>query len=387
MKLINYLLLLNFITGYSYAQPASPSCIANDEKINHEYSKAKELNTILEEVVKHGVPGVSIAVHSPQGWWQASAGFAKLETQTAMEPCHLLFLQSISKTYMAVAILRLYEQGKINLDEPITKYLSPQLSAHITTAEKITVKMLLNHTSGIPEYNLQPKYITYLLQHPRHYFAPEDYLKYIHQKPLDFAPGSNYSYRNTNYLLLALIGDAITGDHANFIRKNIFKPLEVTQTFYRGDSGYLNYPSLVNSYWDRHSNGIVENASELQNHNVVSLIGDDGIVTTPLEAVTFLKGLIEGKLLSITTLELMKSWVNDRKGNPTYGLGLDHAAFAGHKAYGHSGGGIGAGCQLYFFPEKNVYVFLGINLGTVTDSPLHIEMTKAIDQLYEVILR
>ncbi len=385
MKLALIILFFQ-ITLRTQAQEFPAYCNWNEENSSKNYTKANELNTVLNNLVSHGVPGIAMAVYSSEGWWQSSAGFAKIETQTLMQPCHLQYIQSIAKTYMAVAILKLHEEGKINLDDPITKYLPQKISDHISNAYKITIKMLLNHTSGIPEYNSQPVYITYLLQHPAHYYEPEDYLKYIHDKPLDFTPGSKYSYRNTNYLLLSLVGDYITGNHANYIRESIFKSLQLKQTFYSGDSGYLNYSNLVNSYWDRNSNGILENASVLQNYNVKALVGDDGIVTTPMEAVIFLKALMEGKLISNASLELMKSWVNDRKGNSTYGLGLDYATFVGYKAFGHSGGGIGAGCQLYFFPDKNVFVFLGINLGTVTESPLNEINAKTIDKIYSTIL-
>jgi D-alanyl-D-alanine carboxypeptidase len=296
-------------------------------------------------------------------------------------------VQSISKTYLAVAILKLAEQGKINLDDPITKYLSAKVNKNISGAEKITIRMLLNHTSGIPEYNSVPSYISYLLQCSEHRFTPEDYLSYIKGKPVTFLPGTKYSYRNTNYVVLALIADAITGSHEKFIRETIFAPLSLTHTFYHGDTGYLDYPELVNAYWDRYSNGIVENASALQRNNVRVLVGDDGIVTTSVEALKFLKALMEAKLISSSSLALMKTWVNDARGNPTYGLGLDHATFAGHTGYGHSGGGLGAGCQLYFFPEKGVYVFVAINLGTVTQSPLHDAVTQTLNKIYEILLQ
>lgn len=351
------------------------------------FSREAGLKQAIQELTTLGVPGCAMTVYSDEGWYSTAAGFAKLEDQTPMQTCHLQYLQSVSKTYMAVAILKLHEQGKISLDEPITRYLPEAASHYITDADKITVRMLLNHTSGIPEYNMAPAYVSYLLQHPDHLYVPVDYLKYIQGKPLDFTPGSKYSYRNTNYVLLALMADAMTGDHAKFIEEVIFKPLGLTHTFYRGQSGYLNYPELVNGYWDRHSDGIVENASQLQRNNVASLVGDDGIVTTPEEAVKFLKGLMEGKLISPVTLELMKSWVNDSKGNPTYGLGLDYTTFLGEPAYGHSGGGIGAGCQLYYFPGKNVYVFVAINLGTVTDSPLHESAGKVVDKVYAALLK
>jgi D-alanyl-D-alanine carboxypeptidase len=376
---------ISFI-GYSQQVPIV-TCSNRLENINANYSKAKELQAIIEELVKLGVPGASIAVYSPEGWWASSAGFAKIEDKTLMQPCHLLHLQSIAKTYMAVSILKLVEQEKIDLNQPITKYLPTKFSNYISTPGKITVKMLLNHTSGVPEYNFAPAYVACLLQHPTYFHQPVEYLKYTDKKPLDFAPGSKYSYRNTNYVLLSMIADAVTGDHAKFIRETIFNQLGLTQTFYRGSEGYINYPTLVNSYWDRHSDGVIENVTMLQNNNVASLVGDDGIVTTPIEAIKFLKDLLEEKIISKASLDTMKTWVNDKKGNPTYGLGLDYATFAGHNGYGHSGGGIGAGCQLYYFPDKDIYVFAGINLGTITESPLQEAEGKVIEKIYSVLLK
>lgn len=362
------------------------SCVSGAENINANYTKQRRIQESLDLIVTQGVPGVSMALYSSEGWWTGTAGYAKLETKTQMQSCHLLYLQSVAKTYMAVAILKLYELGKIDLEKPISSYLPANITRYISHAETITVKMLLNHTSGVPEYNLIPAYITKLLQEPDHYFEPIDYLKYIDGKPPTFEPGSKFSYRNTNYVILSLIADQLTGDHAQFITDTIFKPLGLVQTYYRGAAGYLNYPELVNAYWDRHSDGIIENASILQRNNVLALVGDDGIVTTPIEAVKFLRGLLEGKLLAEPTVNLMKTWVNDGNGNPTYGLGLDHSELVGHFGYGHSGGGIGAGCQLYYFPENDLYIFIGINLGTVTDSPIHKKAVGTLDQIYKILL-
>lgn len=381
-----FLLVLYLASCSIYKQDLEISRCDDGEIVNRQYSKASKLQLTLQELVKQGVPGVAMAVYSDEGWWSYATGFSKLEDQVPMQTCHLQYLQSISKTYMAVAVLKLYEQAKIELDVPFTRYLPEKYSRYITDAGKITVRMLLNHTSGIPEYNSAPAYVSYLLQHPQHEFVPEDYLTYIEGKPLDFEPGSKYSYRNTNYVILALLTDAVTGDHATFFRKTIFQPLGLTQSFYRGDRGYLTYTTIPNSYWDRYSDGILENASQLQRNNVAALVGDDGIVATPVEAIKFLKGLMEGQLLADTTMALMQTWVPDAQGMPTYGLGLDRAMLAGYEAYGHSGGGIGAGCQLYYFPAKNIYFFTGINLGTVTDSPIHEKVRKAVDKIHEVLL-
>ncbi|SHG26031.1 serine hydrolase domain-containing protein [Flagellimonas flava] len=351
------------------------------------FVRAEALDEAMGKLVRNGVPGAAIAVFSDNGWWYTAKGFSRIEDKTPLRICNLQYLQSVAKTYHAVAILKLHEQGKIDLDKPITDYLPKNISGYISEAGKISVKMLLNHTSGIPEYNFNPNYVARLLQTPEYAFTGEDYLGYIRKKPLDFEPGSRYSYRNTNYVLLALILDQITGDHAQCIDDIIFKPLGLSSTFYRNDANFLNYQELVNSYWDRNSTGIVENATYLQRKNVQHMIGDDGIVTTPVEAVKFLKGLMEGQLLSKKTLGLMKQWVKNDKGEFAYGLGLDFVQVGNLEAYGHSGGGIGAGCELYYIPEKNLYYFLAVNLGTVTYSPLHDGIEKIRAEIYSILLQ
>lgn len=350
------------------------------------YSKAPALNAVLKELLEAGIPGYALALYTPGGWWKSAGGFAKIEDSIAMQECHLQYLQSVAKTFMAVGILKLFEQGRIDLQAPITQYLPQHYAQYITGANRITVMMLLNHTSGIPEYNSQPNYVTKLLQHPQQVFASVDYLKFIEGKPLDFEPGTKFSYRNTNYLVLALIADAITGNHGAYLNEVIFKPLNLQHTFYLPETGYTDLSGLVNSYWDRYGNGVVENISDMQLINVASLVGDDGIVSTPEDAVQFLKGLLEGKLLLPGTMALMKTWVNDSHGNPAYGLGLDYARFQGQIAYGHSGGGIGAGCNLYYFPKQDLYIFIAINLGTVTEGVVHTKAKEILDRFYQVLL-
>ena len=350
-------------------------------------SDRAEIQKIMGEIVHLGVPGAVAAIYDKNGLWTYACGYACIEDSTPMQTCYLQYLQSISKMYMAVAIIKLYEAGRINLDSPITAYLPEKIRKNLVDGDKITVNMLLNHTSGLPEYNFAPVYITRLLQNPMRIFKPEEYIENIRGKSLDFEPGSRHSYRNTNYVLLALIADQITGDHGKYMEEEIFRPLGFTHTFYRIKQGNTYDNKLVNSYWDRYGNGIIENISVLQNTNVASMVGDDGIITTPEEAILFLKGLMEGKLVSSSSLDLMQKWALGDDGKPEYGLGLDFTSFDDLPAIGHSGGGLGSGCQLYYVPSKNIYFFLGINLGTVTESPIFDKATPILDNLHKAILQ
>jgi D-alanyl-D-alanine carboxypeptidase len=356
--------------------------------INGHYSKADSLHAIMKRYTDKGIPGVAIAVWSEKdGWWAGAEGYSDVETKTAMQNCNLQYLQSVSKSYMAVAILQLHEQGKIDLDAPITKYLPSKYAAYIKNSSSITVRMLLNHTSGIPEYSDDPTFVSYVVQHPLQQLSTDLILKTIIGKDLLFVPGSRHSYSNTNYELLALIGDEITGDHAKYIAKNIFEKLDLTNTFYRNDAEYLHYRSLVNSYWDVLNTGRPANISSMQRVNVSSYIGDDGIVCTPVDAIKFLKGLVEGRLLSDTSLKQMTTWVNDEQGNPAYGLGLVHFEAGGIKAYGHSGGGIGAGCILLYIPVAGTYIFLATNIGTLFGGDLSEKADQLKDELLATILQ
>jgi len=357
------------------------------EVVETGHSKAPGLQSVMDRYVDIGIPGISVAVYTDEGFWVGASGYAKIEGKIPMQPCHLQFAQSVSKTYMAVAILRLYEMGKITLDAKISDYLPANISSKITNSDKVTVRMLLNHTSGIAEYNSVPKYVTYLLQHPLHKFTTLDYINYIEGKPAQFEPGTKYAYTNTNYELLALIGDYITGGHAKFIRDEIFNKIGAKHSFYHENDSYLDKVELVNTYWDRYSNSTIENCSGMHRANVASLVGDDGIIATPYDFVLFLKALFSNQLLSGPTLNEMLTFVkNPDEENSEYGLGIHKELYNGLITYGHSGGGIGAGCFLTYFPEKGIYFFVAINIGTSVYSPIFDNAEDILDDFYDVLI-
>ena len=355
--------------------------------VNEHYAKSDSLHAIMKRYTKAGLPGVAIAIYSEKdGWWAGAEGYEKVETKSPMQNDNLQYLQSVSKTYMAVAILQLQEQGKIALDVPITKYLPAKYAKHIRNAASITVKMLLNHTSGIPEYSTDPAFVSYVMEHPVQKLTTEFVIGAIAGKEPMFTPGLKHAYCNSNYELLAVIADAITGDHAAYIAKNIFIKLDLKNTFYRNDPQYLHYDKLVNSYWDVLNTGNPANITPIQRANVSSYIGDDGIVCTPVDAIKFLKGLNEGRLISEASLKEMKTWVNGNDGKPVYGLGLEHYEEGGIEAFGHSGGGVGAGCILIYIPIAKTYVFIATNIGTLFAGSLPEKANQLKEQLLGEIL-
>lgn len=339
--------------------------------LNPAFSKAAKLDSILKSYAPSILPGVSIAVYSElEGWWASTAGYANMEQKIPMNNFHLQYLQSVSKMYIAAEILLLNERGKIELDSSITNYLPRKYNQYIKDAEKITVRMLLNHTSGIREYNENPEFLSNVLMHPLQSFSSLNCVKAIANQDLEFAPGSKYRYRNTNYLLLALIGDALTGNHANYINKNIFLPLGLKNSYYSNAPNYLRNLTLPESYWDVFNSGIPINITPFQKMTVECSKGDDGIVCTTVDAVLFLKGLMEGKLLKPESMKEVMHFVKDEKGNNRYGMGMIYFDLEGQPAYGHGGGGVGAGCGLLYIPKFKTYVFFSTNLGVFGEGTL-----------------
>jgi D-alanyl-D-alanine carboxypeptidase len=356
------------------------------DSMNHSHPKAAGLQQVLDKYVAKGLPGVAVSIYSADGYWHGAAGFAKIENKTRMMSCHLQYSQSIAKTYMAVGILKLYESGAVNLDQAITAYLPEEVTSKVSGASKMTVRMLLNHTSGVAEYNDKAAYVTYLLQHPLHKFSSLDYLEYIQGSDVQFVAGSKYKYTNTNYLLLALIADKITGDHAKYLRDHIFVPVGLANSFYHNDENYLRKGELVNSYWDRYSNSQIENCTEMQKTNVGSLVGDDGIIATPVDYVKFLQALMNHQLLSRSTMDQMFTFINNDSDEGAYGLGIHKKEYRGFTEYGHSGGGIGAGSYLAYFPHNQTYLFIAINLGTSVNSPLFDDLDTIVDEVFDALI-
>jgi len=339
--------------------------------LNAEYSKAGAVRAVMEKYVQMGLPGVAIAIHTDEeGWWADAAGCSRTEDKTPMRPEHLHYLQSVAKTFMATVILQLAEAGRLSLDDPISRHLPAWAAGYLKNPGDITVRMLLNHTSGVPEYNFRPGYVSRVILHPLETLSVRENLSYIRNEPPVFPPGSRYAYTNADFEFLSLIADTLTGDHVAYMNEHIFKPLGMTRTRYLRSPADLDGWPVVDSYWDILGTGDPANITPMQKANVASMKGDDGIVCAPVDAVRFILGLMEGKLLTARSLEMMMTTVKNDKGEPVYGLGLSYVQAGGIEAWGHGGGGIGAGCVLLYIPAVKTGLFIATNLGVLLETPL-----------------
>src|SRR5262245_43509683 len=187
---------------------------------------AAALDAELQAAYKPSEPGAAVTVvRDGKTVLRKAYGMASLELAVPMKPEHLFRIGSITKQFTATAILLLAQQGKLGLQDPITKHL-PDYPMHSQT---ITIEHLLTHTSGIRSYTGMPSFWkTMALDAP-----VSDMIDTFKDEPLEFDPGSKWRYNNSGYFLLGAIIEKVAGkSYADFVKESIFSPLGMTHTFY-----------------------------------------------------------------------------------------------------------------------------------------------------------
>jgi len=249
--------------------------------------QSKDIQTELNRAVNNGIAGMIVYVDEGNGL-PAESYAAGLHNQQSRQPAHtdaLFKIASISKLYVAAAVTRLATHGQLDLDTPLLEYL-PQQASQITNAEKITLRMLVQHRSGIANYTDDPAF---------NWFAPFDEasvtaqsLALIYNKPALFEPGAEYAYSNTNYLLLGRIIDKTLGySYRDYIQKEFLQPQGLHHTF-----GVLTeplHPSLMSGYVSGYDD-------DLKHLAFMSPAG--AMVATAEDVALFLRALNDGSLLT-----------------------------------------------------------------------------------------
>ncbi|MEM9648076.1 MAG: serine hydrolase domain-containing protein [Bacteroidota bacterium] len=325
--------------------------------------KLAKIQEYMDDATQEKLVGVSIYIKSPKlGTWIGTSGYSNLEEKTHLNKDNIFGLASIGKMYIAVAVLKLVQEGRIGLDDKIEKYLPAEIIEGFPTAKEVTVRNLLGHTSGLYNYNRNPElnelYLTgnLKLDTLSHMDALRDYAYGIteHTKPL-----GEYKYSSTNYLLLSMIMDKVVPEgHTSYMRRELFEKYGLKDTYYKETPP----ERLVEHYGDINQDGNTENLSAETIETTNWYSGDDGVYSTIEEASRFLQKLMGGEILNKKTLREMMTW-NDEK-DPDYGLGLmADKSFPYKFLMGHSGRGIGITTDLYYFPKQDMTVAIFSNSG------------------------
>jgi D-alanyl-D-alanine carboxypeptidase len=326
---------------------------------------------LLSRYVEGGVPGITLLVRTPkEGLWIGAAGMSKIETNEPMLPCNIHHSGSVVKMYIGTAVMLLVEDGKIDLDAQINTYLDAGLCNHIGNGNTATVRQLLNHNSGIRDFVVETNHIADYFNDLFNNYTTQDFLHYIYDKPANFAAGTDVEYSNTNFVLLTLIIERVTGKpHADFLSERIFKKLGLHETFYKNEPGYPNPPGLVNSYWDRYANGQLENITQVAIHFDLLSVGHDAMLASTHDYATFIEALMKGRIVTQSSLDQMMQWKYERKMDIYSGLALLRLKTTYGDAIGHGGANFGVAMEVLYFPKDDITIVFCSNISGYFPSP------------------
>src|SRR5579883_607157 len=281
--------------------------------------------------------GTALVARDGQVLFSKGYGFANLEWNIPNAPNTKFRLGSVTKQFTAASILLLEERGKLSVTDPVKKYMPDAPAAW----DKITIRHLLSHTSGIPNFTA---FADYQKLEP---FAatPTELVARFRDKPLDFQPGEKWNYSNSGFVLLGWIIEKVSGgSYEKFVTENIFTPLDMKDSGY--DSNYAIIPRRADGY------EVAPNGYRHAGFIHMSIPHAAGaLYSTTEDLLKWEQGLFGGKVLKPASLEKMTTPVLQ---NYAFGLGVDTSA--GHKRIGHGGGIEGSNTQLAYFPDDKLTV-------------------------------
>jgi len=289
----------------------------------------------MQDTLQLGYPGILAKTSYDGKTWGYATGVADLRTKKPMKTDFRFRIGSVTKTFIATVILQLAGENRLNLDDSIEKWLPDVIQGNGYDAKQITIRQMLNHTSGIAEYSRSKEAD---FTDTKRLYTADELVKIGLSAPPDFAPGKGWSYSNTGYVLLGMIIEKVTGNsYAEEIENRIIEPLELSNTFLPGNSSVI--PG------NKHARGYVqqEEGRELKdvtyfNPSIASSAGD--MISTADDLNKFFSYLLGGKLLKGKQLKQMFTTVSTGKGGINgYGLGIFEIKLPnGVTIWGHTGG-------------------------------------------------
>lgn len=348
-------------------EAAAPAAMlqAADQELAH------KLQAALEEAVASADtrwPGAVLYVRAPAlGAWSGAAGLGEVATNTAMRPHDRFRAGSLTKPFIATVTLQLVEEGHFALDDAIAGLLPERVAAKFPAGDRMTVRMLLNHTSGLPDFMdaVGPE----LIANPGKVWGEEEFLDYAAAQEPWFAPGEAQYYSNTGYTLLGLIIQEATGQPwRDEVRRRIFEPLGLEDTLLPAPEETAIPGDHAHGYGDFGA-GLVD-ATEAATASIVGAAGGQSLITNAPDLATFLDALLAGRLFQKSeTLDEMLAFVPFAPEHPLsviltgYGLGLEQASYGeGLSAIGHSGDTVGGYSSFVFHsPEQAITIAGAVN--------------------------
>jgi D-alanyl-D-alanine carboxypeptidase len=308
---------------------AAVAAMSATASIGQGAAREPELQRALDGAVAAGVPGAVLLVRDGDRTIRLASGSGNLKPRTAMRPDVRFRVGSITKTFVATVVLQLVGEEKLGLSDTVERWLP----GVVPNGRNVTVRQLLNHTSGLFDYGGDGKWLAAAFRDPMRDWTPREIVAVATAHKPHFAPGAGWSYSNTNYYVLGLIVEAATGNPlASELRRRIFAPLRLRGTSLPTEPGIAG----------PHAHGYFLRPLEDVTVGSPSVVWAAGaLVSTSGDVARFFRALLGGRLLRPDLLRAMQTTVTPAPGF-SYGLGLQklHAPCRGD-FWGHTGGSPG----------------------------------------------
>ncbi|MFC8708169.1 serine hydrolase domain-containing protein [Streptomyces anulatus] len=286
-----------------------------------------------------GGPGAFVEMRDRRGSTVLTDGVADVERGTPLDPDSRFRIGSMTKTFTATAMLQLVGERRVHLDAPVERYLPRVVRGHGNDGRRITVRQLLQHTSGLPDFldHFDPRDI---VMDPLAHRDPLDLVNIALAHPPEFAPGAGWSYSNTGYLLVGMIIERVTGNtYGEEIERRVIEPLGLSGTSVPGDDPTIPGP---------HPRGYVRPGDDAPLLDITAVnpsVGGaaGGMISSGSDVNRFLGALLGGELLHPAQLrEMMRTRPTGGSDGRRYGLGLESKPLPrGGRYWGHTGDFLG----------------------------------------------
>jgi D-alanyl-D-alanine carboxypeptidase len=357
------LLLVSCRQDESFA-PSFYDCSFDLEDSSAFNPNADRYQSVIDDMTAEGVPGVILCVSKPgETLWVGASGTADLKNGIALQPCNITRVGSTVKTFTAVIILQLAQEGRLSLDDPARYYLDDETIRNIENADVATIRQLLNHSSGIFNYIQDLKFQTASLNDLIREWDEDDLLAYARGKKAYFKPGEDVAYSNTNYILLGNIIETVEDrPFYEVFRERIFVPLVLTKTAFAATDPVPD--GIIRGYVDFYSNMDLINSTYYSGWDYYT--ADGGLISNPYDLSAFLKAVMDRQIIDEQSYRDMTSWIAPDDPDPEffpvyYGLGLFRMDTPYGPAYFHSGDAIGYYAIMMYLPDHGTYISWAVN--------------------------
>jgi len=314
------------------------------------------------------LPGVEATVIFADGsTWTGVRGLADVTAGRPVLAETPFAVASVTKTFTAALILRYVDQGRIRLDDRLARWLPDW-----PNARRITIRMLLNHTSGIPDFFKNPAFDVALNKDKKRSWTSTEVLAQFVRPGAVFPPGKGWSYSNTNYLLLGVVAAKVGGaPWEELVRRELIEPLGLDSTYVQGIEKPPARPArayiMIAGFRGPAPQARTDGTDVVPFTSVATAAGSAGaIASTTGDLARWARALYGGDLLGAATRREMLTFVKTYAYglSTTYGLGVSRVKFQGRSAYGHTGAMTGTRAAIRHFPKENVTVAVLFNRET-----------------------